>query len=62
MFETCPRCSQASSLDFLSIKPMVLSGSDTEMQCDGCNKSFPLPISESLVEMARNQRAERYVE
>ena len=59
-FEMCPRCCHVHQLSPERLKPMVLSGDDKEMQCDVCNHSFKLPDSESVIEMARQQRAERY--
>ena len=59
-FETCPRCSGLYRLLPEQMKPMVLSGDDTEMQCDVCNSSFKLPDCEAVREMARQKRRERY--
>lgn len=60
-FEMCPNCSHNKMLSPEQMKPMVLSGCGTEMQCDICNHSFKLPDSEVVREMARCQRRQRYV-
>jgi hypothetical protein len=59
-FETCPRCSQFFQIDDCKLKPMTLSGDDKSMQCSVCDKTFKLPDSESVREMARRQREARY--
>lgn len=55
-FETCRICSHICKLMPEQMKPMVLSGDDTKMQCDVCNNSFKLPDCEAVREMARHQR------
>lgn len=61
-FEICPKCSQIRKLSPDKLKPMVLSGDDSEMQCDVCNSSFPVPDCESIIELARQQRCRRYAD
>ncbi|KKN91128.1 hypothetical protein LCGC14_0219930 [marine sediment metagenome] len=58
-FETCRICSQRHNLTPEQMKPMVLSGCETEIQCDVCNHSFKLPNCEAIVELARHQREKR---
>lgn len=59
-FEACPYCSQGGGRTLEQMKSMVLSGDDKSMQCDICNHSFKLPDCESLREVARQQRKNRY--
>ncbi len=59
-FEMCSYCIHISGLEPEQMKPMVLSGCDSEMQCDVCNKSFKLPGCEGVVELARHQRDKKY--
>jgi hypothetical protein len=59
-FEMCPRCSQIHKLSPERMKPMVLSGDNSEMQCDVCGHSFKLLDCEDIRELARHQRDVRY--
>jgi len=67
-FETCPRCVYIYQLPISRsehwpieqiLEPMVLSGDDSEMQCNVCFHSFKLPDCEGIREMARHHRNER---
>jgi hypothetical protein len=60
LFEICPWCSQKGRKQCPVLKPMVLCGFGKEMQCDVCNRSWKLPQSEELLELARRQRENRY--
>jgi len=60
LFEICPFCSQRRAALLEDLKPMVLSGDDKEMQCDTCNRSWKLRQSEALLELARQQRVQKY--
>lgn len=58
-FEVCPFCNgREGHVD--KLKPMVLCGNDTEMQCDICKGIYKLPDCEAIKEIARIKRRERY--
>lgn len=59
-FEVCPFCCHRYGLEYTSLKPMVLSGDDKQMQCGMCNASFKVPDSALVLEMARRQREAHY--
>lgn len=59
-FEMCPRCCHIHQLPVERLKPMVLSGCETQMQCDVCNNSFKLRDCKAIIELARHQREKRY--
>ena len=59
-FEMCPWCAGRGDALYEDLKPMVLSGDDKEMQCDVCNRSWKLHQTEALLELARQQRMQRY--
>jgi len=60
LFEICPWCSQKGRRDCPVLFPMVLSDDDKKMHCDFCDRSWKLHQSEALLELARQQRAQKY--
>lgn len=60
VFEICPWCTGRGNALYEDLQPMVLSGDDKEMQCNVCGRSWKLHQSETLLELARQQRVRRY--
>jgi len=56
LLEMCPQCCHIHKLPPERLRPMVLLGDDSKMQCDVCNHSFKLPDCELIRELARHQR------
>ncbi len=59
LFEICPWCSHKGRHECPVLWPMVLSDDGMKMQCEFCNRSWKLPESESVLELARRQMEKR---